>query len=100
MVHIAGMAFIIKVVCKGLKKAKEEFKSPSEDVQKLITYFDAVDFIKHSDDAFAVAMKMEEIGLHKEHIPVTLLSSKEVISINSQDLTQSVIVRNQGTTST
>ncbi|XP_045201406.2 RNA-binding protein RO60-like [Mercenaria mercenaria] len=73
-----SMGFIIKVVCKGLKAAKEGYKEPSEDIQNLIAYFDGVDFVKHSDDSFAVAMKMEELGLHRQHIPVALLSSKEI----------------------
>lgn len=73
-----SIGFIIKVVCKGLKTAKEEHKEPSEDVQKLINYFDGVNFVKHSEDAFAVAMKVEELGLHREHIPLVLMSNKEI----------------------
>ncbi|KAH3799525.1 RNA-binding protein RO60-like isoform X2 [Dreissena polymorpha] len=73
-----SIAFIIKVVCKGLKSATEAYKEPSADIQKLITYFEAVDFVRHTEDGFAAAMKLEEMELHKEHIPVSLLSSKEI----------------------
>lgn len=79
--YVSGLAFIVKAVCKGLKAAKEATPDPSGDTQKIIKYFDTVDFVKHSQDGFAVAMKFEEMALHKEHIPLPMLSSKEVCII-------------------
>ncbi|XP_052789326.1 RNA-binding protein RO60-like isoform X2 [Mya arenaria] len=73
-----GLAFIVKVVCKGLKTAKEATPDPAPPVAKLVAYFDAVEYVKHSTDGFAAAMKLEEYELHKEYVPMALLSSKEI----------------------
>lgn len=80
-VMFPDLGFIIKVVCKGLKAAKEEFKDPSDDMKKLIEYFDAVESVKHNSDGFAVAMVIEEKNLSKEHVPAVMLSSKEVLLV-------------------
>jgi len=66
------------MVCKGLAAAKKETPDPSPDVAKLITYFEAVEEFKHSTDGFATAMQLEKLELHKEHVPMPLLGSKEV----------------------
>jgi len=66
------------MVCKGLAAAKKETPDPSPDVAKLISYFEAVEEFKHSTDGFATAMQLEKLELHKEHVPMPLLGSKEV----------------------
>ena len=51
---------------------------PSAQVSELIAYFDAVEFVKHSDDMMAVSLILEEKNLYIEHIPTTALASKDV----------------------
>ena len=78
LLYCTGLAFIVKAVCRGLKSAKEATTEPTTEVQKVIDYLDAVDSVKHSSDGVEVAIKYEELGLHREQIPMPLLSSKEV----------------------
>ena len=65
---------------QGFEKAKKSIESPSAELKPLIGYFMAVELVKHTDDGVAAARLIEQHNLKMEHIPSTLLNSKEVWS--------------------
>lgn len=73
-----SLNFIVKVMTQGFEKAKKSIESPSAELKPLIAYFMAVELVKHTDDGVASARLIEQHNLKMEHIPSTLLNSKEV----------------------
>ena len=65
---------------KGIKSAKEEFgkETAADETKAVLKYLEAVDKVKHSTDEQEAARLIEEHSLAWEHVPTTLLKSKEV----------------------
>ena len=70
------------MVTKGFEKAKKDIETPSPEVKLLIGYFMAVELVKHTDDGVTAARLIEQHNLKMEHVPTTLLNSKEVTYTN------------------
>ena len=79
MFSLSGVNFIIKVMTKGFEEAKKSNVNPSPELKPLIGYFMAVQLVKHTNDGVTAARLIEQHSLKMEHIPSSLLSSKEVI---------------------
>ena len=63
---------------KGFEEAKKSNENPSPELKPLIGYLMAVELVKHTTDGVTAARLMEQHSLKMEHIPSTLLTSKEV----------------------
>ncbi len=77
---ISAIAVCLKYVVKGLGATKKQYGSdcPSAEVTSVLAYLQAVDTVKHSNDAQAASRLVEQFQLSREHIPTHFANSKEV----------------------
>ena len=66
---------------KGFEEAKKSSENPEPELKPLIGYFMAVQLVKHTTDGVMAARLIEQHSLKMEHIPSTLLNSKEVKTV-------------------
>ena len=91
---LSGINFIVKVMTKGFEEAKKSNENPSPELKPLIGYFMAVELVKHTTDGVTAARLIEQHSLKMEHIPSTLLTSKEVTMCFSSFMKEPVREKN------
>ncbi|MBN3324491.1 RO60 protein, partial [Atractosteus spatula] len=75
-----GIAVITKYITKGWKDVQDSYrdKENSDDITKVLKYFEAVEKVKHTDDVLEVIHLIEEHRLVREQLLTNHLKSKEM----------------------
>ncbi|KAM3839858.1 RNA-binding protein RO60 isoform 2-T2 [Vipera latastei] len=93
-----GLAIVTKYVMKGWKEVQETYKESrlSAEAEKVLTYLEAVERVKHTTDELEVIHLIEEHSLVREHLLTSHLKSKEVWKALLQNMPVTAILKNLG----
>uniref|UniRef100_A0A4W3K3K2 RNA-binding protein RO60 n=1 Tax=Callorhinchus milii TaxID=7868 RepID=A0A4W3K3K2_CALMI len=92
------LTLVTKYIMKGWKEVEEAYKDKenSDEIHRLLKYFEVLERVKMTKDEHEVAQLVEEYKLVTEHLLTNHLKSKEVCRALLKDMPVMAMLRNLG----
>lgn len=89
------LACVFKYIVKGMEACRVEFSGRSEEVESVLTFLNAVELAKESDETMIVQL-IKDHGLVREHVPTQHLNSESVWAALLEKMPMTAMIRNLG----